>query len=139
MNILDGVSPELARLAQSLNDKTPLLRAAAGIVQNWGERAFGSSGMRPAVWPNKKDGRPATLRGNPPVLMRSLKIGNPSNTAIAIGSDRPYSRAHQFGNPKGNLPARPYLPFDGGQMIPDAQADVREELERQLWRLSGYH
>lgn len=133
MNILDGISPELAKFARNLMDKGPLLRGAAGIIAGFGDRAFGEPSVRPGPWAPKKDGSEATLRGNPPILMRSLKVKDPSATSITIGSDRPYARAHQFGNPKGNLPARPFLPFGPDkQLAPFAARDVREELERQL-------
>ena len=130
----DNIETILARLPDA---KRSILRGVAALVKSEGEQAFTRPAKRPAPWaPLKRTGKPATLRGNPPVLMRSFRVGEPAGDSIRLEVDRPYAAAHQFGAPSRNLPARPYLPFDSaGNLLPRLEPLIISTVDRILSQL----
>lgn len=89
----DLLSPALKFKLSQMRDKRPLLKTCADAVRSYSEMAFNNASMRPSPWPNKVDESPATLKGNPPKLARSLVTMPPCPDSVEIGSDRPYARA----------------------------------------------
>ena len=143
MQIKDGISPALARLAAGIQNKRPILQAMGLQLESLTKRAFNEPQLRPAPWPAKSDGSAATLRRNQ-VLVRSIAITSLTNDEVTVGTDRLYAALHQFGGTiraKGKalrfeiagrvifakevkVPARPFFPFIGGKMTPSAAQKI---------------
>lgn len=141
----DNISPDLARLAAGIKDKKPILEAMGTQLESLTKRAFNEPGLRPAPWPNKRDGTPATLRKNQ-VLVRSIRITELTNDHVTVGTDRVQAAIHQRGGvirPKNGkflrfmigskvifarqvkMPARPFFPFVGDTMTEKARAKIK--------------
>ena len=135
----DSLTPALKQKLEQIGDKRPILQAMAGAAVSVAERAFADVSLRPKQWPDKKDGSTATLKGNPPVLARSLMALPPSADMIEVGSDRPYARAQNFGYEPRNLPARPFWPFvEGGDIFAPAQKAIFSAMKAAVEKaLSG--
>lgn len=153
----DTISPALARLARGVQDKKPILEAMGLQLVSLTQRAFNEAALRPAPWPAKRDGTPATLRKNQ-VLVRSIRITEITTDSVTVATDRPYAAIHQRGGvikpkrPDGVLvfeiggkkifakrvvmPARPFFPFVGDRMTDSAQAKIRRVAEEKIASLA---
>jgi len=116
------ITNDLARLKNLLDGpgKAKILSAMGQKFMDITKLNMGESGIdRPRVWQalskrylqrmirERQAPVPTLLRtGNLRDSMRSTVIGD----AAVVGSDCHYAGAHQFGNPGGNLPSRPYFP-----------------------------
>ncbi len=123
LRVRDEITPGLATLARRISDKRPILEAMGVALLSVTTRAFNQPSLRAAPWPAKKDGTPATLRKNQ-VLVRSWRIASVSQSAVVIGSDRPYAAVHQLGSRKkrgrgSGIPPRPMLPFGADRQMTD--------------------
>lgn len=105
------------------------------LVQN----NLGPTGeARPNVWPplsnspagkayQRKVGRSYATLLETGALAAAIKLDRENATVSVNSNDCEYALAHQYGYPKGNLPARGYFPFDeSGQPTMYAQAAVEE-------------
>lgn len=140
----DGISPSLAKLAQGIQNKKPILEAMGLQLESLTKRAFNEPGLRPIPWKAKRDGSPATLRKNQ-LLVRSIRIAALTNDHVTVATDRIYAAIHQRGGiirPKGakplsfvsggkrffakkvTMPARPFFPFIGDRMLDSAQKKI---------------
>lgn len=124
--------------------KSPKLMVAVGVgLVSITKRAFNQAALRPAPWPNKKDGSPARLKTREASLWRSVQVKSATPSKVVIGSDKIYAAIHQLGGvikPKHGkflvwrdslglhfakqvtIPARPYFPFDPQGKMTDAAA-----------------
>lgn len=140
----DTISPTLRRAAAGIADKRPILEAMGLQLVSLTKRAFNEPGLRPAAWPAKWDGSPATLRKNQ-VLSHSIRIAALSNSSVTVATDRIYAAIHQRGGvirPKNakalrfvlggqvifaksvTMPARPFFPFVGDRMTDLAREKI---------------
>jgi len=126
-----------ATLSLSLGDSSALAglesavawavgEAQAAMAARYGEIVrsnFGESGLdRPSAWPPlspsyaKEVGRTYATLFVSGALFSAVRVDAQDARVSASNADAPYATAHQFGNPAGNLPARPYFPVaaDGG-------------------------
>lgn len=128
VSIRDAITPALRRHLDKLKNPGPILRAMAGIVVSLSEQSWNNAALRPTPWVPKVDGSEATLKGNPPILARSLLAQPPADNRIEIGSDRPYANAQNYGYAPRGLPARPFLQVvsDGGD------ADLTEAARTEI-------
>ncbi len=132
MNLIDEVSPELARLIYKLRDKTPILIASGMALQSESELSWTDPVRRLTPWPPKKDGSEATLQKEG-LLCKSLQLEPLSVDAIAVGTDRPYACAQNYGYEPRNLPARPYFPVDtSGEIAPQALDVIQDAVEAMV-------
>lgn len=129
VSIRDAITPALRRKLDKVKNPGSLLRSMAGVVVSLSEQAWDNLGLRPEPWADKADGKPATLKGNPPVLARSLLAQPPSGDRIEIGSDRPYANAQNYGYAPRGLPARPFLQIVDQELTETAQEDMVAMLE----------
>lgn len=165
IKISDGISPELARMAKSVQDRKPILRAMGAELMSWTKRAFNDVSKRPVAWPPvKHSGAPLKRHG---VLWHSIAVTNVSNDAVTVSTDRPYAQFHQLGTkgpyaikPKSKralmwpgaahpmkavmhpgLPARPFFPFSAGGTMMSSAAQAIERVGmaalRRLLRVRG--
>lgn len=140
--VSDMLSPHLERLLETVSNRTRIHSALGVALKSLTKRAFTDSSLRPATWPDKKDGSPATLRlsgGGGGMLWKSINYVAYED-CVVLGSDRKYAAIHQLGgrtrphviqaknaqalnipgigfrksvhHPGSNIPARPYFPFD---------------------------
>ncbi len=157
----DSLTPDLARLYRNAADRAGLHQAVGLRLQGLAKQAFNDASKRPAAWPAKKDGAPATLKASS-TLWHSIRTD--SNAAqVRVGSDRHYAAIHQLGgrtrphvirpkskkalkipgigprakvnHPGSDIPARPYLPFDAaGRPTPEAAALIQAIARARLMR-----
>ncbi len=146
----DTIGKELERL-QQMAGATELARTAlmiARVIRKAGDDAFAVSGAPYAPWAPRKNGagehRLLQLSG---ALRKSL-VARAVGSGATVTSDRPYARAHQFGNdpytiraktkrglfwPGAKHPvasvrhpgqvARPFLPLDQSGTVNDVVQD----------------
>jgi phage gpG-like protein len=124
--VQDLITPDLQKKIQAAGKGREVLLAGAEQLVSLAQRAIKEPSLRVQTWAPKKDGTEATLRGSPPVLVRSIRVISATSTTAIVGSDRPYAAAHQFGYPPRNLPARPYFPFAGRTLIEWARKRIGE-------------
>ena len=115
--ITDGVTPDFNNIIIALNNNTALLNAVGTKFLSLVRSNFKAPTFRNQPWkPYSKKyakkvgtGVPTLFRsGN---LMESNKIQGFVRNGVMIGTRGiPWAAAHQFGNPKNKLPARPYYP-----------------------------
>lgn len=156
----------LARARAAVARPEPVLRAAGTTLLSLilGNFSAHGAGFRPAPWPPKKDGSPATLKKSG-TLSSSFQL-SVSATAATISNPMPYAALHQFGgktaprvieprraralhwisggrdhfarrvnHPGSNIPARPFVPISpAGDLTPAAAALIRAAAERALQR-----
>ena len=136
ISIRDAITPALRRHLDKVKNPGSILRAMAGVVISLSEQAWDNASLRPSPWVPKVDGSEATLKGNPPILARSLLAQPPADNRIEIGSDRPYANAQNYGYAPRGLPARPFLQVvgDGGnpELTPTAQQEIIALLEERF-------
>ena len=140
-SVRDNISPQLAKLAQRLVNRRPLLEAMGLQLVSLTKRAFNDESLRPSTWAavNKIGPKNAPLKKTG-ALYQSIKISSLTNNTVTASSDRPYAAIHQLGgktsahiirarnalalywpgaahpvkqvnHPGSNIPARPYFPF----------------------------
>lgn len=128
----DDISPRLKRAAAAA--KSPKLMHAVGTgLVGYTKRAFNFPAMRPAPWPAKKDGSPATLKSREATLWRSIRVVKAEARRVRIGSDRPYAAIHQLGGKTRPMPARPYFPFTAaGQLTAAGAKNVGQVIQTVL-------
>lgn len=69
-------------------------------------------------------------------LFRSLRVSPPEGNSITVSSDTAYDAAHQYGNPKGNLPARPFFPvLPNGEAMPRTQRILENTASLEIQKL----
>ncbi len=148
----DTISPTLKRAAAGIKDKRPILEAMGAQLTSLTIRAFNDPSLRPAPWPAKSDGSPATLRKNQ-VLVHSIRIVKLTNSSVTVGTDRVYAAIHQLGGtikPKHgkalrfslggaevfaksvSIPARPFFPFTEGRMTDLARERLRSVAQAKI-------
>ncbi|MDD3885369.1 MAG: hypothetical protein PHI35_00675 [Victivallaceae bacterium] len=133
--IKDAVTPDLKRKAASIRNSAPILRAGAQEIVNITVEAFTNPALRIASWPKKRDGRPSVLFKTG-ALKHSIRVGDVTNSAASVASDRPYAAGHQLGTKK--LPRRPFFPFDPeGNLAPFARARVNNVMQAKADKLLG--
>lgn len=141
LTVSDNISPELIHMLDRASNPRRVVGAVLEYVKQAGVRSFNTPSVRPAPWPNKADGTPATLKKAPHLwtTLRVLWVGSDNG---AVGSSVPYAAIHQFGgktgpsiirprngralaffaggrvlvrravrHPGSRIPARPYFPF----------------------------
>ena len=115
-----GSAEAMARVARVAGEELAIMAA----------EAFHSERVRPAEWPplsrrteagmSKARKRGAKKRGSarPLVdtgtLMRSFEVGAADGDGVTVKSTQDYAGYHQYGAPKANIPARPFIPATGG-------------------------
>lgn len=159
----------LARARAAVARPEPVLRAAGTTLLSLilGNFSAHGAGFRPAPWPPKKDGSPATLKKSG-TLSSSFQL-SVSATAATISNPMPYAALHQFGgrtaphtieprraralhwisgggdhfarrvhHPGSNIPARPFIPITpSGDLTPAAATLIRAAAERAWRRETG--
>ncbi|WP_052362355.1 phage virion morphogenesis protein [Geminisphaera colitermitum] len=155
MQIRDTISPSLAKLAAGIENKKPILEAMGTQLASLTQRAFNEPDLRPAPWPAKRDGSPATLRKNQ-VLVRSIRITDLTNDSVTVSTDRLYAAIHQFGGEirakgkalrfqlggktifakKVKIPPRPFFPIINGQFTDQARDKIRRVGEEKIAALT---
>lgn len=123
----------LQQLARRLSTPAELLAPALPVVARAIERNFDEEG-RPLPWPPLS---PAYLRRKSAGLKilqlsgrlrRSIRVRLEGN-AIVASTDLPYAAAHQFGFPRRNLPARPFLVLTDSDRQEAAQTILNKLVE----------
>lgn len=153
------VEQALRRAIQSTGRPESILRAAGDVIYSLTIGAWDTSiGQRPAAWPPRRDGTPATLYRTG-ALRHSIRLAVTSRSAW-ITTDRRYAAIHQFGgatrahvitprrarvlrwmaggtarfarrvrHPGSRIPARPYFPLTpDGRLTPYAMDLVLEAI-----------
>ncbi len=131
----DSLSPDLLRRLKTAKNTAPIMASIGSTLVSLGQRAFTDASLRPATWAARKvepkDGH--LILQDETNLRKSLRVTSSSARQVTIGSHLPYAAAHQLGNPKGNLPARPYLPFlPDGTLTPRANKNVESIIRAAL-------
>ncbi|WP_309400589.1 phage virion morphogenesis protein [Cerasicoccus maritimus] len=134
--IQDTLSPGLRRKAKAIEDPTPILRVMGVTLQSYTVQTFSELVPRARRWPNKKDGTPSNLQRTT-ALRQSIRLVSVDRRKAVVGTDRLYAAVHQFGSQKqsgygSGIPARPYFPFRGERMIPEAHRRVKAAAQAQL-------
>ena len=155
----DGVSPELARLARTAKNPTPVLRAMGMVFKSITEGTFNSVGaaFRPIPWKNKRDGSPSNLQKSTTLSKSFVLTVTDQFAKVSVqGGANQYASAHQFGadiypksggvltwvDAKGrrwfakhvHIPARPFFPVVNGQLTPAAAAKIKAAALRAIAR-----
>jgi phage virion morphogenesis protein len=152
-----AIDSALLELGRHVDDLTPAMRAIgeslAGEIDltfrnqqdpygnPWAELADSTKAKR------RKGPRPA----NDQILkdtgqLKALITSNPSRHEVQIGTNELYGRTHQFGAtqgqygktrrnspiPWGNVPARPFLPTEGGGLPHDWEQDILAIIRRHI-------
>jgi phage gpG-like protein len=152
----DEIGPSFVRLEKLGKDTTPVMRSMGNVFKSITEGNFssGGSGYRPAPWPAKKDGSPATLRKSG-LLWHSFHLTVTKDTAT-LANPTPYASVHQFGSGdvdrkrqteaakrsaakvgKMNIPARPFYPVKDGKLTPAAETKIAAAGIRTVDRIAS--
>ena len=139
---VNTLGPALKKLSAAGKDTTPVMRSMGNVFKSITEGNFNSVGSsrRPAPWPAKKDGTPATLKKSG-LLWHSFHLTLTPKTAT-LANPTPYAAHHQFGSSKtsgrgSGLPARPFYPVANGELTRYAQAQIAAAGERAIKRALG--
>jgi len=127
----DSLTPGLAKLAAVGASPTAVLEVGAVELQNVTVEAFGSPGVRPHAWPDKKSGGPSNLTDST-TLRHSIALGPITRQQASVQTDRPYAAVHQFGSNDGSIPARPFFPFLGGTITTAAHRRIEAVMQLKL-------
>jgi phage gpG-like protein len=94
----NDISPMLSAIARISRHPAPVFRAMGMAFKSISEGNFNSAGMqyRPAPWPAKKDGSPATLKKSG-LLWHSFHL-TVSDQGATLSNPTPYAARHQFGD-----------------------------------------
>ena len=118
---VDASLQKLIHKYQSLPEDVDMavLKGVVRVVEEFRKEVVGRQGL--SKYPRHPEGTPTpSPAGDPPAqvtgrLFRSVKAGPPvrvkqAHYKVSIGPQKvPYARAQELGNPKQNLPARPYM------------------------------
>lgn len=123
----------LDRLANSTQDRTPLMRSIAGTMESAVLQNFDAGGRPKWLGLKYRQGTPLVDTEN---LMNSITSYYDNNIAI-VGTNEPYAAIHQFGGKAGrgrkvDIPARPFLiltPQDEDDILEDVQAYFRSVIK----------
>lgn len=163
--INDTITPDLKRRIDQLSNKAPITEAMGLALVSMAIQAFTRPALRPAPWKSTRKRNAAGQFSGKTLykhgwLKRSLRVVSHNNSAVTIGSDRPYAAVHQFGTgpyvitPKTakalfwpgakhpvkkvnhpGIPARPFFPFEkDGQPTQQAVRRVRAAIRSKLQR-----
>lgn len=138
---LEVSSDSLAKVSHTLRNASDavrgrVLKVGAAVVKSRSELAFHQADMRPSAWPPLAEStikRKAKKNLSPNPLMatgnmkRSLAIKNPTPDSIEIGSYTDYASYQQFGT--NHIPARPFMPEEGGTLTPAAEREVSAAMQ----------
>lgn len=119
----------LNKLANSAQDRTPLMRSIAGTMESAVLQNFDVGGRPKWLGLKYRQGTPLVDTEN---LMNSITSYYDNNVA-EVGTNEPYAAIHQFGGKAGrgrkvDIPARPFLvltPQDEDDILEDVQAYFR--------------
>jgi phage gpG-like protein len=135
----DDLRPAFQRLQRLGNNTTPVMRSMGNVFKSITEGNFNSAGAgyRPADWPAKKDGSPATLKRSG-LLWHGFHLTVTKDTAN-LSNAAPYAAVHQFGSAKttgrgSGILARPFYPVINGNLTPAAQEKIAEAGMRVIER-----
>ena len=125
LQIVDHLSPGLARLAARCRNRKPVLEAMGLEFVSITKRAFTNPALRPLPWRDKVDGTPATLRKSG-AMWQSIRVTDVTDHSVTAGSDRAYAAIHQLGGKTGRnhaatMPPRPFFPILNGKLTPEAK------------------
>lgn len=147
----DDVSPLLSAMAHMARHPRPVFLAMGTAFKSLTEGNFNSngSGFRPAPWPPKKDGSPATLKKSG-LLWHSFRLAV-SDAGATLSNPTPYAAIHQFGSGQMkarrktkhgeievqmNIPARPFVPVGpDGRLTRDAFLFIRDAGYRAIQKM----
>ncbi len=131
--VKDAISPQLSKAMRVLDDPKPILEAMGLVLLSRATRAFDDPSLRPLRWPDRKDSNTThpllKLSGS---LWRSLGLTRLTSTGMTLGSDRPYAAVQQLGNKRPGIPARPFMPFLGEDLVPEAREEVEDVARAKL-------
>lgn len=133
----NSIDPHLRSLARISNNPERHLKVMGTVVKSMSQRAFTTASLRPTSWAARKDKKPHNLLQKSTNLMKSIRIVSVNNSRVVIGSDKKYAVIHQLGGKAGrgkkaSIPARPYMPFYKGKMLPKAASRVEVTLRSSL-------
>jgi len=126
LQIVDHLSPGLARLAARCRNRKPVLEAMGLEFESITVRAFTNPALRPLPWRDKVDGTPATLRKSGAMWQSVKRPPVVTENSVTCGSDRAYAAIHQLGGKTGRnhaatMPPRPFFPILNGKLTPEAK------------------
>lgn len=153
----NDISPSLSRLAATVKNPLPVLRAMGTTFKSITEGNFSSFGAqyRPKPWPPLRD--PAGVPSN---LQRSTTMSKAFTLAVTaqaatLANPMPYAAIHQHGgiirakgkalswvNSKGErvfakmvtIPARPFFPILNDKLTPAAEQKIGAAAQRAIDR-----
>lgn len=128
----NDIKRDLARAMAKVRNPERLMQAIGIGLVGLAKESFNNASLRPAPWPDKKDGTRATLKSREATLWRSLKVQSFSANEVKIGSDRPYASIHQLGGKTRPMPARPYFPFKGDELTKAAEKRTKDIIEAYM-------
>ena len=119
----------LNKLANTAQDRTPLMRSIAGTMESAVLQNFDVGGRPKWLGLKYRQGTPLVDTEN---LMNSI-TSYYDNDSAEVGTNEPYAAIHQFGGKAGrgrkvDIPARPFLvltPQDEDDILEDVQAYFR--------------
>lgn len=129
INNAQQIASILNKLANSAQDRTPLMRSIAGTMESAVLQNFDVGGRPKWLGLKYRQGTPLVDTEN---LMNSITSYYDNNVA-EVGTNEPYAAIHQFGGKAGrgrkvDIPARPFLvltPQDEDDILEDVQAYFR--------------
>lgn len=135
------ITQRLEQLESLLGDLRPVMREIAATLERDVTEAFQNE-WNPTTHEKWEDLDEKTIAGREKINKwpgRKLQVegelvGSLSSDYGAkfarVGVSKDYAPAHQFGRPDKNLPARPFLPFDG--LHPDTEQAIIDFLEDKI-------
>lgn len=160
--IRDNISPKLSRMAAAAKRPEPIFRAMGTTFLSLVMGNFKSADYRPAPWPAKKDGSPATLQKSG-TLSRSFHL-TVTNTHATVANPMVYAAIHQFGSEgyvsgkqdkvvqvkhlqggldmtivstNSGIPPRPFFPVVSGKLTPAAEEKIQAAGQRAASKQFG--
>ena len=129
INNAQQIASILNKLANTAQDRTPLMRSIAGTMESAVLQNFDVGGRPKWLGLKYRQGTPLVDTEN---LMNSITSYYDNNIAM-VGTNEPYAAIHQFGGKAGrgrkvDIPARPFLvltPQDEDDLLEDVQAYFR--------------
>ena len=143
------VQAALAKLSRHVSNLTPTMEDIGAKLGDLTEDAFQNEGpgwpaLKPATVKRRGSAHPI-LQVSAGGLAASITHGGDRNSAW-VGASKVYAAVHQFGQKKGasgttrrgapipwgDIPPRPYLPYQDGALTPAAHEEVMDILTRAL-------
>ena len=133
INNAQQIASILNKLANTAQDRTPLMRSIAGTMESAVLQNFDVGGRPKWLGLKYRQGTPLVDTEN---LMNSITSYYDNNIAM-VGTNEPYAAIHQFGGKAGrgrkvDIPARPFLvltPQDEDDILEDVQAYFRSVMK----------